>query len=569
MTRHLTLILLAGFTLLFLPSCGKETPQGGSQAEGPSEPLSPQRNVVLISIDSLRRDRVGVYGHKARYAPEVPVTPTLDAIAQEGVVFEDAWTTTSWTLPSHMSLMTGLSDRSHGVEIDEFQLDPLRTTLAEAFQARGYRTGGFFSGPYLDGKYGFARGYDTYQSGMLSMEQFTEKVKQQNQALIDAGQKPMSERDIIQMRDRISHWDITSPKIEALAKDFLNEAEEDPFFLFVHFFDAHYDHIPWSMDPGLAQTFDPDYAGPFDGSNWYFDSRVMDSGPPYKRNIGDRDLNHILANYDAEIHWVDRHIGQLVADLKQRGLWENTVIMIVSDHGDEFFEHQSIGHRSTLFAEQCRIPMIMRVPGEADQGQRVAALSRIYDVAPTLLDYSGGLAHRQLQEAEGKSLRSLVDGSESEGRNAFQRIYSGGHRKSRSLNIRDGWRNSRYSVVRQFNYDNESSTPEAKAVKVLRRRSNNSPYLIFDREADPQELYPLEPNDPRFQEAVAAFCQAFEEAEREASKLPVSPLGDRLAAAGSEMENAALDALGYSSTSADGTKSDVLPLLPFPAPCPE
>lgn len=566
MSRLPLSLLLTGLAALSVGSCGKQE-QSTDPLTGPSEPLSPQRNVVLISIDSLRRDRVGVYGHQARYAPEIDVTPTLDAIAQEGVTFEDAWTTTSWTLPSHMSLMTGLSDRRHGVEIDEFQLDPLRTTLAEAFQKRGYRTGGFFSGPYLDGKYGFDRGFTQYESGMLTMEQFSAEVQQRNQQLVDAGQPPMTERDIIQMRDRISHWDITSPKIESLAKGFLDEAEEDPFFLFLHFFDAHYDHIPWSMDPALAQSFDPDYSGPFDGSNWYFDPRVMDNAKPYQRHIGDRDLNHILANYDAEIHWVDRHVGQVVGELKRRGLWENTVIMIVSDHGDEFFEHNSIGHRSTLFAEQCRIPMILRVPEEANQGKRVAAISRIYDVAPTLLDYSGGLPLRELAEAEGRSLRGLVDGSETAGRDAFQRIYSGGHRRSRSLNIRDGWRNARFTVVRQFNYDNEASTAEAKAVKVMRRRSDNSPYFVFDRNSDPQELTPLPASDPRYQEAINAFCKAFEEAEREANKLPSSPLEDRLAAQGSAMQNAALDALGYSSTSDSGAKSDVLPLLPFPAPC--
>jgi len=528
--------------------------------------------VVLISIDSLRRDHVGIYGHRPQFAPEIAVSPTIDAIAQEGVVFDDAWTTTSWTLPAHMSLMTGLSDRRHGVEMDSFQLDPLRRTLAEAFHDQGYRTGGYYSGPFLDPKYGFGRGFDDYRSGMLSSEDFAEDIRGRNEARLAAGQPPLDERFVRQMRDRISHWDITSPRIESLAKDFLEQESAQPFFLFLHFFDAHYDYIPWKQDPALAQAFDPDYAGPFDGANWYFDDRVMGTGPDYGRRISDRDLAHIEANYDAEIHLVDRHLAQVIAELKQRGLWEDTVIMIVADHGDEFFEHNSIGHRSTLFAEQCRIPMILRVPGEVTAGQRVAGVSRIYDVAPTLLDYAGGLPLRQLAEAEGRSLRSMVDGSEKTGRYAFQRIYSGGHRRSQRLNIRDGFRDYRYTVLRQFTFDESNSTEVAKAVKVLTRRSDNSPYLVFDRQSDPQEIHPLPVDDPRFQQAIDAYCNAFQEAEQEAEALLWSPLAERLADPVTAEEQAALSALGYTDGGGAGNepgRPEVLPLLPFPAPCRE
>jgi arylsulfatase A-like enzyme len=557
-------------TLLLLPFLALACSGGGEDPRdlGPSEPTSPRRNILLVSIDSLRRDHVGVYGHRPEYAAEIPVTPNLDALGAEGVVFEDAWTTTSWTLPSHMSLMTGLSDRRHGVEIDDFKLDPLRKTLAEALDAQGYATGGYFSGPYLDPKYGFGRGFDDYRSGMLTAAQFAAEVRERNDEREAAGRPPMSEQEVKRMRDRISHWDITSPRINQLGIEFLDGIEEDePFFLFLHYFDAHYDHIPWSMDAGLASAFDPDYAGSFDGANWYFDPRVMDLGPPYERRIGERDLRHILANYDAEIHWVDRHIGRIVQELKDRGLYEETVIMVVSDHGDEFFEHNSIGHRSTLFAEQCRIPMILRVPSEADDGRRVPTLTTIYDVAPTLLDYAGGLPLRQLPESEGRSLRDVVDGEELAPRSAFQRIYSGGHRRARRLNIRDGWRDSRYTVLRQFNFDEEASTEEAKAVQVLTRRSDGSPYLVFDRREDPEEMMPLATGDPRHTEAIAAFREAFLRAEEEAAKLPVSPLMARLSEELSAEEQAALDALGYAETSS-GTEGapEILPLLPFPAP---
>lgn len=557
--------LLALSLILVLGACSGKDSQGGDLPTS-TEP----KNIVLISIDSVRRDHLGAYGHKPQYAPQIPVTPALDALASEGVVFEDAWTTSSWTLPAHMSLMTGLSDRRHGVENDRFQLDPLRRTMAENLQAAGWNTAGYFSGPYLDAKFGFARGFDDYRSGMITPEDFLLYVQDQQKQREALGKPPLDEDTIHRMRDSMSHWDITSPKINELGLAFLEQQEEeDPFFLFLHYFDAHYDHIPWRMEEGLGKRFDPGYDktgdDAFDGTGWYFDARVMGNKPPYERRIGPRDLDHVKAFYDAEIHWVDRHIGEIIARLKEKGMWENTILMVVSDHGDEFFDHQSIGHRSTLFAEQCRIPMILRVPGVTPAGRRVPELSRIYDSAPTLLDFAGA---PPLEEAEGASLRATLEGNE-EPRFALQRIYSGGHRRSRgSLNVRDGWRNSRFSVLRQFRYDQENSTEEILSVIPMTSRSTGSAFLVFDRQQDPRELRPLAPSDPRYAEAIAQFCEDFRGSEMEAAKLQISPLLDRLGPIRSQEEQDVLDGMGYTADLDDGEQGGLTQALaPLPDPC--
>ncbi|PCJ53899.1 MAG: hypothetical protein COA70_06990 [Planctomycetota bacterium] len=557
--------LIAGL----LCSCGaEESPSGNSESAVRGEPM----NIVLISIDSVRRDHLSVYGGRAQYAPNLSISPHLEALAAEGVVFDDAWTTSSWTLPAHMSLMTGLSDRRHGVETDRFQLDPLRTTLAETLQGAGWNTGGYYSGPYLDAKFGFGRGFDDYQSGMLSVEEFSLQLEQERLRRVQQGKKPMDADFIRRMVDRRSHFDITSPQINQLGKDFLAEQKEDqPFFLFLHYFDAHYDHIPWRMEDGLDVRFDPGYdknkENAFDGTNWYFDARVMDLEKPFKRRISERDLDHVIALYDAEINWVDRHIGDIIQTLKDQGQWENTILMVVSDHGDEFFDHNSLGHRSTLFAEQCRIPMILRVPGQTPEGRRIPAISRIYDVAPTLLDFCGAPA---MSEAEGESLRETIQGRGAP-RFALQRIFSGGHRSSRGgINVRDGWRNSRYSVVREFGYDQANTTPEHIAVKPKLRRDTGDAYLVFDRLQDPNEKRPLKPTDPRYAEAVNAFCRDFRASELEAMQLKLSPLEDRLGPLYSGEEQALLDALGYTGDAEQGEgKGDSLdrPLAPFPEPC--
>ncbi|MFK5955545.1 MAG: sulfatase-like hydrolase/transferase [Planctomycetota bacterium] len=560
--RTTGLLVLTGYVL----SCSKDnSSEGLAQVERPGEPM----NIVLISIDSVRRDHLSVYGHRPQYAPELKVSPNLEALAADGVVFDDAWTTSSWTLPTHMSLMTGLTGRRHGVETDRFKLDPLRTTLAENLQNAGWNTAGYFSGPYLDPKFGFGRGFDDYQSGMITAEDFTLMLEEERLRRVQQGKEPMTPEFIHRMRDRMSHYDITSPRINQLGKAFLAQQKADePFFLFLHYFDAHYDYDPGRMEEGLNIRFDPGFDNRGEkgvlGLNWYFDPKVLDLKAPFTRRISERDLSHVIALYDAEINWVDRHIGDIIDTLKAQGQWENTILMVVADHGDEFFEHRGIGHRSTLFAEQCRIPMILRVPGETPAGRRVPAISRIYDVAPTLLDFAGAPA---LQEAEGASLRETIQGR-GEPRFALQRIFSGGYRTSRGgINVRDGWRSSRYTVVREFGYDQENTTDEAIAVKAKRRKNQGDAYLVFDRLQDPKELKPLSPSDPRYAEAVNAFCRDFRASEIEARKLKISPLEERLGPIYSAEEQTMLNEMGYADSVEEKAESLDRPLAPFPEPC--
>ncbi|MFT7517483.1 MAG: arylsulfatase A-like enzyme [Myxococcota bacterium] len=533
-----TLLLLVAMSSYCLMGCSHQQESKSNE---------PQLNVVLISIDSVRRDHLGIYGHRPRYAPEVAVSPHIDALAQEGVVFDDAFSTSSWTLPAHAALMTGRSDVAHGVQTDRFQIDPLHQTLAQAFSAEGYSTAGYYSGPYLGDKYGFDAGFDDYRSGMINNDEFLDMVIDENAKLKAAGRDPMDPQMISQMRDRMSHWDITSPKINKLASDFIEEADDDPFFLFVHYFDAHYDHLPASINPELAKKFDPSYSGDFDSVNWYFDPRVMDTRPPYERKISERDLNHVIAFYDAEINWVDHHIGALIAQLKAKGLWETTVIMIVADHGDEFFEHNSIGHRSTLFAEQVRIPMVLRAPNMARAGSRVSNISRIYDVAPTLLDIA---SNASLANAEGESLSGDLNG-ETIVRSAFQNIFSGGHRRSHQLNISDGWRNAQFSVLRSFRYDQKNSTDQYINAIPLLQRATNTPYLVFDRQADPAEHTPLLATNPLYKLALKQYAQAFSQRNEYLSSVKHSSLDACKISSLSAEENHILSQLGYGSSSTE------------------
>ncbi|MDP6963399.1 MAG: sulfatase-like hydrolase/transferase [Planctomycetota bacterium] len=360
---------------------------------------------------------------------------------------------------------------------------------------------------------------------------------------------------ISQLRDRMSHWDITSPRLNELANEFLDDDSQQPFFLFMHYFDAHYDHLAETVDPELAKKFDPSYSGPFDGSNWYFDERVMDTRPPFKRNISDRDLEHVIAFYDVEINWVDRHLGYLIEKLKSQGVWENTIIMLVSDHGDEFFEHNSIGHRSTLFAEQVRIPMVLRLPNTARAGARIQNVSRIYDVAPTLLDLATGTQF----DCGGESLRPDLEGK-AVSRDAFQNIFSGGHRRSHKLNISDAWRNSKFSVIRSFRYDQANSNETNIAIIPLLQRVSNSPFLVFDRKLDPEESTPLLPNNPLYSKAIEEYQIAFDKQQKYLSTVKHSAVEDCLIITLSAEEDEILSQLGYSSALEDESGFDIMKL---------
>lgn len=534
-------------------SCGKE-PAG-------------RYNVVLISIDSLRPDRLGPYGHRPAFAPDTPVTPNLDRLAATGATFEDCWASTSWTLPSHVSMMTGLDDRAHGVELDAFAIDPLHQTVAEAFQADGYATGAAYSGPYLDPKYGFARGFDEYRSAMTSAEEFAGMVKAEDARRRAAGQPPLTPRAVEQMRDRLSHWDLTSPRVNAFAEDFLDRHGDGRFFLFLHYFDAHYDYLPERGDPQAAERFDPGYRGAFHGENWYFDERVMTwpsrESPWGERRIGERDLEHVLALYDAEIQWVDRHVGAVLDRIARMGLEDETIVIVTSDHGDEFFEHGSIGHRSTLHAELLRVPLIVRVPGAGQRGQRVDALTRIVDLAPSLLDWCG---LPPLPHALGASLRGILDGGGADGRQSFHRIYAGFNRdRSGPPNVREAWRDAQWTVIRYLIPDAERSGPQGLAFLEWNDPRSGADYLVYDRTADPKELRPLPAADPRRAQAIEAFRAAWRTHEAACAALPSSPAAARRSAANTADQQAALDALGYANAGAQGEALHP-PLLPFPEP---
>jgi arylsulfatase A-like enzyme len=300
-------------------------------------------NIVLISIDSLRPDHLGAYGYRR------PTSPNIDRIAGEGLLFENAYSVTSWTLPSHLTMLSGLYPEEHAIVDDGLRLSPRVELLPELLARRGYRSAAVISGPYLNSRFGYAQGWESYDDSLAPA-------------------------DKIQLRSREAASLVSSEAVHDRAVQLLDSLRGGPFFLFLHYFDVHYDYLP---PPPFATAFDPAYSGPIDG-------RLVETGLLAATDWSPPDLAHLVALYDGEIAWVDHWIGEFDRELRERGLDRSTLLVVTADHGEEFFEHGRLGHRQNLYDTTLQVPLVVRLPDRRFAGARVAAPASLVDLAPTI-----------------------------------------------------------------------------------------------------------------------------------------------------------------------------------------
>jgi arylsulfatase A-like enzyme len=310
-------------------------------------------HVVLISIDTLRPDHLGCYGYG------VETSPNIDRLAGEGIRFADVFSQSSWTLPSHMSIMTSLYPSVHGVGPSQRALAPSATTLAEVLSTNGYGTAAFVSWVFLDKRYGFGRGFDNYT------ELWGPPDQPDNPA---GGAFPASE-----VTDHVIRW-IKSRQSRA------------PFFLFVHYFDTHMNYSP---PPPFDTMFDHDYSGSASGE-WTWIKPYIKWSNKEPESIDARDLKHVVALYDGEVRYVDGQIQRLLDALDDRFGLRNCLVILTSDHGEEFNDHGSMeGHGWTLYDEVLRVPLIVMLPGRDHAGEIVQTPVALIDIAPTILKLLG------------------------------------------------------------------------------------------------------------------------------------------------------------------------------------
>jgi len=360
------------------PGVGSDDREIGYRPGHDAQP--PVEVVILISIDSLRADRLGAYGNSR------DTSPTIDRLGREGARFSNALATSPWTLPSHMSLLTGRDSLAHGVNTERDRLSPAVPTLAEELRNGGFVTVATVAeSVFLAAWRGFGRGFDVYDDATVSEAMWL-------------------------------HADNPAPLTTKLAVQLLRRYAGRRLFLFVHYWDVHYDYLP----PAPYDTmFDPHYRGHVSGIDFMED-------PAIDEHMATRDLDHLLALYDGEVRRVDDHVGRIVQTVDELDIAERTAFIVTSDHGDEFFEHGGKGHGLTLYRELIHVPLTIRAPGGL-RGHVIDTPVSLIDVVPTVLELAGVEPSRR---HDGRSLVPALGGHTIAPRRAVHalRCYAGSPR---------------------------------------------------------------------------------------------------------------------------------------------
>jgi len=442
----------------------------GVLACGGEAERSPRRlNLILILVDTLRADHLGYQGYSRA------TSPRLDSLAEDSVVFLRHTGHASRTGPSVATLFTGLHSRSHGVvnPLSHFDakgtLDASRLTLAEILSEEGYRCAGFTANLNVSERFGFSQGFEFYQ--LLGWQ----KAEVLNRAAL------------------------------AWIEGWTAEAEpRSPFCLYLHYVDPH---SPYEAPAPFVKNFaSPDYRGPITGSHSQLDEMVAG-----RLELGDADLAQLRALYDAEISYLDSQIGALLLALEVEGLLDESLVVFVADHGEEFLDHDSVLHGYTLYEEQLRIPLMIRHPELP--ARRVSRLSRQVDVLPTLLELLGIAIPEPLQ---GESLATLMKAEQSPDVGDEAPVFAEASLRAVRTVALDSYSRGGWKLI-------ETRVPEARK-------------QLFNLHDDPQERHDRFASEPEVAERMSAELQRFRDA---------LPVGRSETVPLSEAEIRELQSLGY------------------------
>ncbi len=370
--------------------------------------------MILVTIDTLRADRLGIYGFAQAH------TPTLDQIARDGVRFDRAICQLPQTNPSHASLMTGLYASTTGVKIH--MVDKLKDgaqTLASVFAGAGYQTAGIYSWVSLDPQFlGLNQGFQTYEGYVLNrgtvfgnptLEQLAatyRQLKSQVPIVKTADAVLGASDDFENTLD--GRADVTNAAVLAWLDA---HAANGPFFLWVHYYDPHY---PYAPPAGYDHLLGLNYSGTIDGSVDTIHELTSDKLTP-----SPADLARLEELYQGEIAFTDAQLGKLVGYLNDHHLLDDTVLAVTGDHGESFGEHGDWTHGLKVYESEIRVPLLLRYPRRLPAGTSVASPVQLIDVMPTLLDLTSLRAEKDVQ---GKTLLPLIGGTTDPNRAAFTEL---------------------------------------------------------------------------------------------------------------------------------------------------
>jgi arylsulfatase A-like enzyme len=363
-------------------AAGSAAPSEAELANLPGQRLP---NIVWVTIDTLRGDRLGAYG----YAPEgePPISPHFDRLAGAGARFDAAYVQAPWTRPSVASMFTGLFPASHDVITQYDRMGTDLPTLAGMLRERGYRTACFSANPQVSPAFGFHRGFDQFWNSYSSLAETTAVWALRHQLAAWAfAAVPGLLGQVREAQHGIPRTDAANVNLaifDWLDRDAIaGGAEEDPLFLYVQYLDPHDPYHAPDTPPEVEKLDEsflhapqslPPY--PLEGS----------SLPPVAPTV----LEALRLAYDREIRFVDRHMDLMLADLRARGLYtEGDYLIVTSDHGEEFYDHQQWLHGRSLYEEMVRVPLIVLGPG-IEAGTEIDTPVNLVDLLPTLAGMTG------------------------------------------------------------------------------------------------------------------------------------------------------------------------------------
>jgi len=450
-------VLAGAATVMLVLGCGPslDTP------DTPDTPDPPPPNVIVVLLDTLRADRLGVYGRKPS------LTPRIDAFAEGATVFDHAYAHAPWTLPSVASLLTSRTPDRHGAGGAKGRFTTMTAegeTLPEVFGGAGYATGAVTNVLFLGPRFGAMRGFDTV--------------------------------------DHVSPRDNQLLRIAEVTTDtalsWIDRRKGAPFFLLVHYFDAHLTYDPPAPYRAL-------HASPEDASARSHVFGHVNEIVAFRRGeleLSSDTISRLEQLYDGEVAYMDAEVGALLDGLEERGLLDEAVVVITADHGEEFEDHGGFEHGHTLYDELLQVPLVVRRPAGATPARNDATV-RLIDVAPTLVELA---SLERPASFTGTSLVPQLDGAAGDER-AVVSLGNMWGPSGRAI------RRGRYKLI-------ESAEGEIVG--------------LFDREADPEEQTDLRAVKP---EVTAAL--------REALARELGPLGHGAPAELDESEREQLRALGY------------------------
>lgn len=360
-------------------------------------------NVIIVGYDT-----VGA-AHVSSISSQRKTTPMLDSIAEQGYLFTQNISAAPWTVPSFMSVFTGLYPGEHKVinkytvfnsekqELSNLsKLSPKVMTLAQVMKENGYVTGGFTGDAGVGGAFGYKNGFDTYT-------------------------------------DEVKFGSIQNSATHAI--DWLKKNKDKKFFMFLHGYDAHGQFTL----PQKGEFIPKDYTGPFTGSPME-EAKLREEQLTQPLDLSPQDVDFWKGVYDSKILEGDRRFASFWKEVENMGLDKNTIIIILSDHGEEFYEHKGIDHGHSLYDELVHVPLVFKIPGMKG-GVKITQQVTSIDIAPTLLDVLGIKPNKQYaSQLRGKSLWPIIKGQEESEEDVYLETDYRDFTHKRGIRTANGWK---------------------------------------------------------------------------------------------------------------------------------